>query len=301
MDEEDVVSADAEQTAEPTEDEAFEAALFPKGDDAGETDEADDEEPEEDDDSDDEEEDEEPASPEPIADRAALVKMPDGTVKTLGEIMDGGMATADYTRKTQAVAQERKQLREQYQAALAQWAVQQEQEPDWHALAQRDPVRYVQEQAAWTARKQKSDLASAQWRQIQAEVDAEARQEQEQQIAQSLAMLKDQIPELADPETQPKVAKQMQDAGRFLGYEDNELQGITDARLLRGLHLVSQLMDIQSQTPAITKKVAATSRSLTTSARSGKANPKAETKKARARLRETGGSDDAFLAFLTSG
>ncbi len=56
MDEEDVVSADAEQTAEPTEDEAFEAALFPKGDDAGETDEADDEEPEEDDDSDDDRE-----------------------------------------------------------------------------------------------------------------------------------------------------------------------------------------------------------------------------------------------------
>lgn len=288
-------------TADINDDDAF-ADFLNGGDEAPEdTDDAGEEAADDDTDDDDtddagepEEEPEEEGPPPPIADPAALIAMPDGTVDTLENVLRGTMRTADYTRKTQEVAEKRRQL----ESALTGWAIQGYAEPNWGELARTNPAAYIQEQENFRQYNMRREQAHQAWLAMQQENEAETAQRIASEQAEAAKVLREQIPELKSPKTAKVVVERMTKAAEALGYTMDEMRGISDPRMYRGLHLIAQALDIQDAKPAITKKVSATSKALPTGARLAKPSDKAKAKAARQRLKETGGADDAFAAFL---
>lgn len=190
------------------------------------------------------EEGEEPDEPEAQA-KAITIEV-DGKPLTLtaDEVRNGYLRQADYTRKTTALAEERKTFhseiaavraeRQQYAALLP--ALDQQikalmpQEPDWDRLASDDPVEFNRQWAAKQLRDQK--LAAIQ--QEQQRLFALQQQEVQQQTAQQTAAERESLIQ-ANPAwrdnarwKQDRVAVRDYLAG--YGYSADEISAVTDHR-----------------------------------------------------------------------
>ena len=103
----------------------------------------------------------------------------------LSELLESPMFKADYTRKTQSLAEERKalersaaetaQLREQLSESLKRWAVPTEAEPDWAELATKlPPQEYNLRRVQWEQRQRQKEQARAEFHAMQDQLRAEA-------------------------------------------------------------------------------------------------------------------------------
>lgn len=98
-----------------------------------------------------------PEAEAPADEYSGKILLPDGSEVTVEEARKGYLRQSDYTRKTQALAQEREHLAAREQAAFHQlqglyqhMASYQEAEPDWLALSRdRSPAEFQQIQAYW--------------------------------------------------------------------------------------------------------------------------------------------------------
>ena len=144
------------------------------------------------------------------------------------ELIRGYQREADYTRKTQKLAEERKLVesefqqvrveREQYSQVLGQ--LQQKlqefepQEPDWNRLEVEDPTEYARQ---WTTHQRRQQQKYA----VQAEQDRlnQMRQADNQKyiqatLAQETAILKEKIPEWNSPEKAKAEGKALLEYGQ---------------------------------------------------------------------------------------
>lgn len=135
---------------------------------------------------------------------------------------------ADYTRKTQAVAEQRKQVEAaqaqvlerltQYDQVLSQFTTRAPVPPD-PALRQTDPVAFEEQLAAYVHQKHVHEVATAEQARVRQERDAEAQRQMEtywQEQAQQLAQL---APELAaGTETARAQRRAVYDYGIKSGY-----------------------------------------------------------------------------------
>lgn len=106
-------------------------------------------------------------------------------VITLSDLQKGTLRQADYTRKTQELAEERKSLdadkaaladkQRQLDAAILN-ATGEEAEPDWAQMAEDDPLGYVTEKAKWDAKQKQREAALQAQQQAQYEQAANFRQ-----------------------------------------------------------------------------------------------------------------------------
>lgn len=174
------------------------------------------------------------------------VRLSDGTVTTVGELVRGNLREADYTRKNQSLADERREMearvsqREQELARDLEWTqtVLQAiapQRPD-PALMETDWMAYQRQLAAFDqwrdlegALKGKASEAYSRWQEEQSS-------QREQWIEQEKQSLETRIPELRDPK---KVETFMRDIASFAGHygltEDEVRQG-AGSRELQVLH-----------------------------------------------------------------
>jgi hypothetical protein len=118
------------------------------------------------------------------------ILLPDGSEITVEEARKGYLRQSDWTRKTQAIAQEREQLQAQHSAKMGEverlvknLTSLEEQEPDWLALArdpQVDPKQLQAAQAYWTQKKatiaEAQNAAAQTARQAAANAKAQARE-----------------------------------------------------------------------------------------------------------------------------
>jgi hypothetical protein len=199
------------------------------------------------------------------------VKVGDTEVEvTLDELQRGYQRQADYTRKTQQTAEQRKAA----EAALQQIAAERQQyaqtlaaaqqmiaqfvpaEPDWVALSQQDPVEAIRQRALW-------DRHNAQLSALRAEQERAA-QAQQFQHAQSMAQFVEQqrerlleaLPEWKDGEKAKAERGRLIEWGKAAGYSDAELQSIYDARHVVALRkamlydeLVAKRTELGKQAP----------------------------------------------------
>lgn len=238
-----------EPDPEPEEDEEEGTELVDEDDDEGE-DTEDGDEPEEEAEETDESDDEEESDEEP-QDRVFTVKI-DGKEKqvTERELVDGYFRQQDYTRKTQALAEERRSLTEEAQAvraerakysqllgALEQTVLQQTQaEPNWAELRATDPIEYATQWAEWQQKqarlqaiRQEQSIAA----QRQQYEDAVA---QQQHLQAQAAVLLDAIPEWRDPKVARAEKARLKDYGiNALGFSEQEMSEVTDARAVMAL------------------------------------------------------------------
>ena len=119
------------------------------------------------------------------------------TQVTLEELQNGYSRQRDYTRKTQELAQQRKAVEAKYQEISQKDAIysqllpkmeatlkgELENEPDWNALYEADPIAYVREKDIWNEKKQKLQAVQAESQRLQQE-SAMAQQQQLQQFLQ---------------------------------------------------------------------------------------------------------------------
>lgn len=181
---------------------------------------------------------------------AATVEV-DGEEITVEELKRGNLRHRDYTRKTQELAEARREMAAQYEEIereRAQYAqmlpalqerLQQpvEQEPDWDTLYDTDPTMAAKAERQW--RKQQEERA-AQLEAVQAERQRMAQLEQQrveqmqaQYFEQQRQILPEIIPEWRDTSVASKEAKDIRSFLLNEGFTEQDVNGLTNATLVK--------------------------------------------------------------------
>ena len=228
--------------------------------------ESDDEESSEDEDAED--------TPAPERTLKVTVKGDDGTEQELeveeSELVKGYQRQADYTRKTQELAQREHQAVEQLKSKYDEFANQYVQraeasraaivqlaglrsEAEMAQLAQSDP-------AAWVAENQRQQSIYSVLNQLDQQITAE-RQAIEQRQAQAQAQWKAQAFQQAWSELskegidREKLAKVYGDVSKQYGFTPQELGNVMDHRLVKMMRDAAAYQELKSQKPVVQKKV----------------------------------------------
>ena len=233
------------------------------------------------------------------------------TQVTLEELQNGYSRQRDYTRKTQELAQQRKAIEAQQQEVSQKDAIysqllprmeatlkgELENEPDWNALYEADPIAYVREKDIWNEKKQKLQAVQAEAQRVQQESQVEQQKKLQQFVEYGNKQLLDQIPEWQDNEVASKEKMSIRDYGvNVLGYTPQEMDSVYDYRVLLGLRNAW----LQHKTQQATKVKPTEKKAAARTARPGTSNvPKSTTpvKKAKQRLAKTGKVQDAAKLF----
>lgn len=230
----------------------------------------------------------------------------------LSELLNGYSRQADYTRKSMAVAQARKELEtkaaeiEGERAQMIQFlegqvaAMQQQQpaQPDWERLRREDPIEYA---AQWAEFQQRQQQQYALQHRLQVE-QAKAQQAEQAQLQRTLVdegeRLTQSIPEWRDENRAAQEKAAMAEFARGLGFTEQELSSIYDHRTVLVLRK-AYLYDLaQRQRPQL-KAEAQQRRVAPRVAPAGSSAPKAAApmQKAVKRLAQTGSVKDAAAVF----
>lgn len=233
------------------------------------------------------------------------------TEVTLEELQNGYSRQRDYTRKTQELAQQRKAIEAKYQEVSQKDAIysqllpkmestlkgELENEPDWNALYEADPIAYVREKDIWNEKKQKLQAVQAESQRLQQESNVVQQQQLQHFVAYGNQQLLEQIPEWQDNEKASKEKMAIRDYGvNVLGYTPQEMDSVYDYRVLLGLRNAW----LQHKTQQATKVKPTEKKAAARTARPGTSNvPKTTTpvKRARQKLAKTGKVQDAAKLF----
>ena len=304
-----VIGEDASEEEAPPEEEEEEA---PEADEEEAEEETQEEETEEATEA--EEEEEEAVEPDEV-----LHTMPDGTELTLKELKQGNLRNADYTQKTQALAEERqvlsteKQQVGQERQALAEALMMSMNivEPqlvkgaqtDWQALHQEDAYAYAEQWAEF-------QQAQVRWGQLQSNGQELTQQQAQQDGAKRAAYeateakaLHLALPELADPTKAKALQGQLRDYALASGLSDTEVTSIKDHRIVVMLDKARKYDEMMTAGKTVAKKKL--KKAPTKMLKKGQPVTKAEkTATARsnqlAKIRRTG-DEDLLAEWLLSG
>jgi hypothetical protein len=231
---------------------------------------------------------------------------------TLDELIKSYQLGTDYTKKSQAVAEERKAveaerqrieearyLRDQYAERLQvieQMLNQQPETENLDYLKETDPIGYAVKVAELSQREKQLAQVQAERQRIAQQQDQE-RQEQLGQVIQAEARkLAEAIPEYADPQKGEIARRELREFGQKLGFTEQELAGIYDSRQVLTLWKAMQYDKLQSAKPGITKKVNEAPKVMKSGVSQGR-DGNEELKKLKAKARQTGRVADAAKAF----
>lgn len=168
---------------------------------------------------------------------------------TLEELQKGYSRTEDYTRKTQALAQERKAAqaelesvrteRAQYSQLLTalQAQLQEAQQPnvDMDRLYQEDPIEWVRQRELQRVNAEKMMAIQAEQSRLAQEQQKETQKAMQQRLMQEKDLLLSAAPELKDPKVAAKAKAEWVEAGKAIGLTEQELNSVTDHRVLLAL------------------------------------------------------------------
>ena len=232
---------------------------------------------------------------------------------TLDELIKSYQLGTDYTKKSQAVAEERKaveaerqridearQVRDQYAERLQiieQMLNQQPETENLDYLKENGPIGYAVKVAEISQREKQLAQVQAERQRIAAEQERD-RQEQLGKVVQAEARkLAEAIPEFADPEKGESIRKQLREFGVKAGFSEQELANVYDSRAVLTLWKAMQYDKLQSAKPGITKKVSEAPKVIKSGVSQPRDSNSEELRKLKARARQTGRVADAARAF----
>lgn len=224
---------------------------------------------------------------------------------SLDELLTGYSRTQDYTRKTMALADQRKSLeselnqirqeRQQLAQVLSQIDVQdQEQEPNWDQLYQQDPIEWVRQRELWREKQErKRALVEERQRLLQAQ-ESDKQRIISEFVGQEAKRLVEVIPTWRDEKVAKAEKAQVADYARDLGFTDQEIAQFYDSRAVAALYKAMKYDQLQSGKPKAKAKVAPVAKAGT-----AQSQPKQRDayKKAQQRLAKSGNVRDAADAF----
>jgi len=224
----------------------------------------------------------------------------------IDELLSGYSRTADYTRKTQALANERKSFEQelgQVRAERAEYGTYLNQlrglvaggmgqEPNWDQLRVQDPVGFAVQRQDWALKQEQLQRVDAERVRLSQVAQAEAEQRKQAHLAEQRAMLPRLVPEWTKPEAMSADREKIVKAMSAVGYRPEEMQ-IFDARAMTLLRKAALYDEIILGKPALDRKVAAAK-----VAQPGRpVKPKSEAKRAMDRLSTSGKLTDAASLF----
>ena len=230
---------------------------------------------------------------------------------TLDELVSGFQKGEDYTKKSQALAEDRKrveaeahavseamQMREQYAQRLSQ--VQQLLENqnddgiDLAELKENDPISYAIKVAEKTENNKKLQLLQQEQNKLAQAQQHQVAQHQAKVVAHEAELLVSEIKEFSDPKKSEQIKGEIRNFGKSIGFTDQELAQVYDHRHVLVMHKAAQWDKLQKANPSVTKKVASAPKM------SKKGNKVAKTDvytKQKKRLKSSGKLTDAVDVF----
>ena len=227
------------------------------------------------------------------------------------ELIRGYQREADYTRKTQKLAEERKLVesefqqvrgeREQYSQILGQLQQKLQEfeppEPDWNRLEVEDPTEYARQWTSHQRRQQQRYAVQAEQQRLNQMQQAEQQKHLQQVMAQEVASLKEKIPEWSSPEKAKAEGKALLEYGQNLGFSEQELSTITDSRALLALHKAWKYDQMMSKRPEFQAKIKKAPKMVSPGSAGSVSSKSSDLNNAKKRLAQTGSVRDAASLF----
>lgn len=183
---------------------------------------------------------------------------------TLDELQKGYSRTEDYTRKTQQLAQERKNAQAEFEAvrteraqysqlltALEAQLKQSEPQVDMDRLYAEDPIEWVKQRELQRERNEKLLAIQSEQQRLSQAQQAEMRQRQQAYLEQQKELLLAAAPELKDPEAAKAAKRSWTEAGKAIGLTEDEINSITDHRMLLALKKLAAYDSIAAKRQAV--------------------------------------------------
>ena len=231
---------------------------------------------------------------------------------TLEELMQGYQLGADYTKKTQEVAElrkaneaerqaieESKRVRDTYAQrlqAIEQFLTQGDSQEDLAVMKENDPIGYAVKVAEMTEKKEQLNAVRAEQQRLAQQQQAEQSQAMQNFVAQEAQKLAQVLPEFSDKTKGEQVRNEIRNYGKSVGYTDNELAQVYDSRHVITLHKAMLYDKLQKSKPSVKKKVAEAPKMVKSGTKVKQSVSDAQ-KKQMARLRQTGKKEDAAALF----
>jgi hypothetical protein len=221
---------------------------------------------------------EEGADPEPSdanADETVTVivdgKPVELTKAQIAEAHKSGLRQADYTKKTQEIAEQRKaaeqetakarEERNQYAqglqraAAMLEGQLQEQQNIDWQKLLESDPVEYLKQQHLAQTRQAQLQQTYQQQQQIQAQAKAEHEVALKSHVESQRAELIAKIPEWKDEAKLKAGATELREYLKTQGLSEQEIYSVTDHRAIVQSYKAMKYDQMMSKIATTAKKV----------------------------------------------
>jgi hypothetical protein len=227
------------------------------------------------------------------------------------ELIRGYQREADYTRKTQKLAEERKFVESEFQQVRAEretyaqvlGQLQQKlqefepQEPDWNRLEVEDPTEYARQWTSHQRRQQQKFAVQAEQMRLNQLREVEMQKQINTVLAAETAVLKEKIPEWNSPEKAKAEGKALLEYGQQLGFSQQELNTITDSRALLALHKAWKYDQMMSKRPEFQAKIKKAPRMVTPGSAGSVSSKSSDLNNAKKRLAQTGSVRDAASLF----
>ena len=231
------------------------------------------------------------------------------------ELKNGYQRQADYTRKSQALAEQRKetekiqserqQLEQERQMYANGLQMLQEQQTaklqdfdkvEWETLKQEDPYAYMIKKDEYRDAQERVGNLQAEQRLVQQEQAQQMQQARAHFVQQEYARLVDALPEWNDKDS--TIKKDIQEYATSAGFKPEEINQLADHR---SILVIKKAMEFDKLTKKVAPKKKAVKK-VPKVQKAGRGTSKEETaaealKAKRARLRKSGKQDDAASLF----
>jgi len=232
----------------------------------------------------------------------------------LDELLKGYSRTADYTRKTQEIAESRKvveaerakieeasKLRDTYAQRLSvieQMLNQQDSGEDLATLKETDPIGYATRVAEQVEREKQLNAVRAEQQRLAQQQQAEQAERLKAHLAQEAQKLSEAIPQFSDPVKGQALKADIRNyAKNTLGFSDQELSAAYDSRAILSIYKSMMYDKLVGSKPEMTKKVNQAPKMLKPGTSTPEARVTQEVKQMRGRLKSTGRAKDAASLF----
>jgi len=227
---------------------------------------------------------------------------------TLDELQKGYSRTQDYTRKTQQIAEVRKQVeqetqavraeREQYAQLLGALQTQlQSSEPqvDLERLYHEDPIEWVRQKEVMRERQEKLGAIQSEQQRLSQVAQYEQQRAMEAQLASQQEALFAALPDWKDPKKAKAEKALVIESAKAAGFSDEDLKSVYDHRLVLLLRKAALFDQMVSKRQGIKPVVNNGPRTAKPGA-AGRVSTTTESVRAKQRLAKTGRIDDAASA-----
>ena len=231
---------------------------------------------------------------------------------TLDQLKQSAAGQAAINKRFQEAAEARKQI-EQENAALAQQQQQlvqlyqqaqqgglQAPTPPSRELFESDPIGYMEEKLKYDEAKAGYDQNLYHMQQVQQQTVQQQQQAHQSYLQEQAEILRQHIPEIADPERGEKLKGDLMQVGMDYGFTAEEMAQVSDARYVRALNDARKYRALVSKRKQAQQKGEKARPVVRAGAKKTSDGQAVTRKKAQSRLQKTGSINDALGLILNS-